>query len=250
MRRHSKFEKLVDCVNLAVKKEGKIMKHRKLLSFMLVLVISMLPIGGYALSDESTMEKYIPLQGGAFVTVRGSEADLERIGEEELRNIVEENGLEKGDVLNIHEVFVAEQQKYSSRMQKLRGYGVRTETTRTYIKDVVMSDVFLLSAAKGQTTALTEEYNGTVSTKIIAGTAYVVGEIGGSISAHISTTRRFTGPPEGSPYNTRAYRIRYDGKQYSFTQKMYDENDFLLGTRSGEARVPVSYSIYSIDRKI
>lgn len=226
------------------------MKHRKLLSFMLVLVISMLPIGGYALSDESTMEKYIPLQGGAFVTVRGSEVDLERIGEEELRNIVEENGLEKGDVLNIHEVFVAEQQKYSSRMQKLRGYGVRTETTKTYIKDVVMSDVFLLSAAKGQTTALTEEYKETVSTKMIAGTAYVVGEIGGSISAHISTSQQFTGPPEGDRNNTREYRIRYNYKQCSFTQKMCDENDFLLGTRSGEARVPVRYSIYSIDRKI
>ena len=217
---------------------------------MLVLVISMLPIGGYALSDESTMEKYIPLQGGAFVTVRGSEADLERIGEEELRNIVEENGLEKGDVLNIHEVFVAEQQKYSSRMQKLRGYGVRTETTKTYIKDVVMSDVFLLSAAKGQTMTLSEDYKGTVSTKMIAGTTYVVGDIGGSIAAYVSTTQQFTGPPEGNPNNSRAYRIRYNGKQCSFTQKTYDANDFLFGTRSGEARVPFGYTLYSIDRTI
>lgn len=226
------------------------MKHRKLLSLMLVLVISMLPIGGYALSDESTMEKYIPLQGGAFVTVRGSAADLERIGEEELRNIVEENGLQEGDVLYIEEVVTGEELRNFSEVPELFGYGVHTETTKKYIKNVVMKNRFLLSVGRGQTTTLTKEFSSGISTKIIAGTAFAAGEIGGSITARISTSHKFTGPPEGGKNNSRDYWIRYNGIHYSFTQKLYDENNSLLSTRSGEAHVPVSYSIYSIDKKI
>lgn len=108
----------------------------------------------------------------------------------------------------------------------------------------------MTSVAKGMTLNLIDEFKKTVGITITSGTPYDRGQIQGSVTARYSRSYEFVEPPEGSPYNSREYRVQFYYKDAIWFQKKLDLSGNLLGSQKGQAKLPTKYLLYSVDHAI
>lgn len=123
------------------------------------------------------------------------------------------------------------------------------QTRKSYGSEYATQDYFVISVAKGMTTTLETEYTKTIGVNFGATVPYVKAEIGSSFTAKISTTYKFTGPPEGSSYNSREFRIEFYAKPVHWTQTKLFLGD-AVESRTGTSYITTRYLLYSIDRKV
>lgn len=131
---------------------------------------------------------------------------------------------------------------------------IRTCTTsRTYGSQYVYKDVFIASAAKGETYTLTKSFSTSVELALEAGGVY------SGISAKAGLTTKVTYSvekkhqyegPSSSLYNAREYRVKLYAKKCYVTQKVKGWPSKHISTFKATYRVPVKYISYSRDYRV
>lgn len=111
---------------------------------------------------------------------------------------------------------------------------------------------FVISVAKGQTVAIGYEWSASLSCTITGGVDKDSLGITGSLSTKYSATQTFSGPPESSTNNTRAYYVKFFENRGTYTATCRDSS---LGTTitypvSGSYTEPSSFTSYSVDSKV
>ena len=131
---------------------------------------------------------------------------------------------------------------------------IRVNTTGT---NQTLATYFVTSCAKGSSETLTTEFTRTISSsvKLTAGNAGkpTAAELGisASVTAKITVSRTFSGPPETSPYNSRQYYIRFTGDTGTWSaQTVWQTNPANRPKISGTWLKPTSWAEYSVDRLI
>lgn len=115
-------------------------------------------------------------------------------------------------------------------------------------KNVFESDRFVDSCAKGETK--TVKYELTESLKLdYSGDLYGSLGLKGSITYVIEKGKELVGPPEGSLYNTREFRVKFYENKGTWSQKTH-LHDGRVFTETGTFTEPNRYVSYSIDRVI
>lgn len=214
-----------------------------LLSFVIMLSI---PVSAFAVAPE-LIEIPVSVDEKTTVTVVMPNELVKQFDVSEIEELVESNDMNDGDVITILEV-----KDIIDPVQDVQPqfWGYKYKTTKTAGSEWKAQNYFVISAAKGQTTTLSSKFSKTLTTSITAGNAFVKGDIGGSVTAEYSVSHQFVGPPESSSYNTREFRVQFYAKTVSFTQKKINSSNRVVATRSGKAKAPTRYALYSIDRKI
>lgn len=132
---------------------------------------------------------------------------------------------------------------------------LKTTTTQT---DVALNNYFVISVAKGATTTLSAEWKKTVKSSVSINSnaqgipAPLAGklEVSAEVTARYTVTRKFQGPPEESPYNSRQYRVRFYGDKGTWTGIAESQvNPANRPKVSGTWTKPTRYAEYSIDTK-
>lgn len=232
----------------------------KIKYFLCLLIILILPKAVHAQNCHDVKMKFTNSKG-EIINVVSKTNDKNSLSQAQIQELIDSNNLREGETLTIYEVSDGKnsdcQNNSSSEIDIfnnenfnfLSGFKYRTSINSS--KEVALNDYFITSAAKGQTIKLSSTYTRTVTTSIIAGTAFVKGDIGGSITAEYKETQSFKGPPENSYFNSREYRVKFYGNKVSFTQyKINSSNNKVVDKKTGKALVPTRFSIYSIDRRI
>lgn len=219
---------------------------KKLFAFILSMALMCtLAIPAFATSTDS--EKIpVTVNGDTTVWVDIPAEYRNQFGANEITALVEASDANDGDLITIHEIrdVVDENEGVQPR------WGYTYETSKTSGAEWKAQNVFVISAAKGQTTTLSSKFVKTLTTTITAGDAFVKADIGGSVTAEYSVTHQFVGPPETSEYNTREFRVQFYAKTVNFTQRKINSSGEVVDTVSGVADVPTRYALYSIDSKI
>jgi len=187
----------------------------------------------------------------ASVEVRIPSNYAEFLTDEELRSLIKDNQLEDGAAVNIERVVTINAPKSGGDLlQKILPEPIFTYKTdvRPVGGEQTMSDWFLTSVAKGQTTKIRRKFSHTE--KLSASQDYY-GKLGieNTVTAEVEKEETRVGPPEGSAYNSREFRIRFLGQNYNWTQTLYWLGNYHSQT-SGTATSPTRYYEYSIDRYV
>jgi len=130
---------------------------------------------------------------------------------------------------------------------------MRTTTTlRNYGSQYVWKDVFIASAARGETYTLTKKFSTSVTLSLTGGAVFsgVSAKSGlkTSVSYSVAKSYKYSGPK--APYNSREYRVKlYAGNCY-VEQLVRGYPSKNLRKYYATYRVPVKYASYSIDKKI
>ena len=122
-----------------------------------------------------------------------------------------------------------------------------TNKTYTSTNKLSHSD-HLTSAAKGQTVTLGYNYSYTV-TASVSGSFYDKLTLGlnGEIKVTYSRTDTFTGPPEGSPYNSRSFGVKYYINTGAYMSFVY-LNGGILSANLHTFSEPAYHDSYSTDK--
>lgn len=170
------------------------------------------------------------------------------LSEDEIDMLLDGEDLKDGDIVTIYDVVDAPEteENLNPGISLCSNPSYVTTTTKSG-SEYKGSSYFLISVAKGATVTLAKKFSQTVNLTVTAGTPYLKGALGSSVTATYSTTYKFTGPSESSSYNSREFRVRFYMQKICWTQKpsggQEDE------THSGTANVPTRYAMYSIDSK-
>lgn len=126
----------------------------------------------------------------------------------------------------------------------------RITKTTTEIK-VQKYDYFVISVAKGSTKKLTTTWKKSLSPSCSISALKSSLSLAGTIERTYTKEVTFAGPPEGSKYNSREYRVKFYENRGTFieTQRM-DDIGHKLPDRSGTWTSPHSYAEFSIDKKV
>lgn len=223
-------------------------KTRRVLSFTLSLIILIMafPISAMAQDPNEVIEFDLDVSDDITVNVAMPREYLGEMSEQELLDIAINEDLQDGERINIHHVGYAEQGSGCSP----RGlYTFQTNLTKSG-SEWAAQNFFIISVAKGATKTLQAALTQKLSIGITAGTPYsITAELDYSVSAYYSVTLQWKGPPEGSPYNSREYRVQFYAQTYRWVQDRY-----LVGVHAGQVsgtlNKPTRYAEYSIDRTI
>lgn len=167
------------------------------------------------------------------------------IPEEVVRELIERN-LDAGQItiMGYGEV-PTEVPAIQPRM--VRGY---SDVVKTYSqKDVYAKDVFVTSAARGQTMTLSTGWSNTLNASITGGIDTASLGITASITVSYSVQHQFTGTSENSQYNCREYRVEFRENRGTYTAKAHDDMPgFIIKVPiSGSFTEPCRYLFYSRD---
>lgn len=190
--------------------------------FSVILCLSIIFTSFSASSFASTANDQIfkvTAANNRVVTFKISSELTKEIGQERLRSIMNDLANENTDTssITILNFGLAKPNQISSTKNSaqysktaLAGYTTIGPVVKTYAtRNVLESDRFMASCAKGQTKTVTTTITSSLSStysNIPVGTGL---ELNGTISSSISVGTTLTGPPEGSPYNTREYRTKF-----------------------------------------
>lgn len=118
------------------------------------------------------------------------------------------------------------------------------------------SDRFIISVAKGQVITLTESltesyslqlassFDASLGIDIVGLKASLGSQTTSMISMTVSVTEQFSGPPEGSEYNSREFRVKFYHRYRDFRITVNGEYEF------GHFWEPMYHARYSIDKTI
>lgn len=132
----------------------------------------------------------------------------------------------------------------------------KVTTTNT---DVKLSDYFVISVAKGSQLTLSTEFNKTVSSSIsvtvsapgVSTPSATALGVSNSVTAKISVSKVFNGPPETSSANSREYRVRFYGDKGTWScTAVWTVNPANRPTLSGTWQKPTRWAEYSVDKYI
>lgn len=234
--------------------------NKKIKYIMAFVILLFLPKVSYAQESYNVRMK-VNNKDGAVINVASQANTLDSLSQAEIKQMIDSNNLRDGDTITIHEVS-DDMNSYipNNNIRNISTFnnlntnlfsGYKYKTSKVSSSEYAANNYFVISAAKGQSVRLTSRYSKTVSTSIIAGDAFIKGDIGGSVTAQYETSQTFNGPPDGSANNTREFRVQFYAKKVSFTQyKLNSSNNQVIATKSGKAAVPTRFALYSIDRKL
>lgn len=138
-----------------------------------------------------------------------------------------------------------------------RGWNYIDKKVTVTEKDVALERHLVMSVAKGASTTLSTEFSKTLSSsvKLVVGKAVAPtsGELGisGSVTAKISVTKTFNGPPENSPHNSRSFYIQFYGNKGEWSATaVWEFNQANRPKVSGTWTKPTSWAEFSLDRTI
>lgn len=126
------------------------------------------------------------------------------------------------------------------------------------IKEYQKKDDFVISVARGQTKTLSSKYSASIGGSYeasVGGSAYglaanLKNNLNWSIACEISKTVSFSGPDNGSCYNSREYRVRYYERRGTYTYKATGCQSGHTSVMTGTFKEPLRYLEYSIDHKV
>lgn len=201
-------------------------------------------------NDSIYEHRTLYLENGSIIEVYIPKSCAESVSAEEIQGIIEGHRLDDDCCITFYDTSVDQSLTGGyityDLFQPSPHYIYDTELTALTDPCVIKTE-FVISVAKGQTITLAEEYQGGLSLEIKTGTPFVEALIGGGITCTYKKTQQFTGPPEGSQYNSRSYYVRYLGQENEWVQRRYYYG-LLMGVASGTAIIPTEYQAYSIDR--
>ena len=220
------------------------MKKFVCMCLIFVLLIPSLSISAFA-AENNANHYQINIDEGTEVTVVVPSEFANKIGKTEIVSLVQDGHFNNGDVITVQEIVENENEEIQPYL--FETYETTTTATGAEYK---CQDYFVISAARGQTTTLSSEFSKTITVNITAGDPFVKADIGASVTAKYAITHQFAGPPEGSQYNSREYRVQFYAKPVSWVQTKYSSSGAWLGECAGHAIVPTKYLLYSIDHKV
>lgn len=221
---------------------------KKWISLLLAAVMVMaLPVS--ALATEPVRNEYkITTSSGARIDVAIPRELAGMVDKRDIVQLVEGENLKDGERITIWDVGVAEEPPVPE---------IQPQILYTYETDIFpggddkpWASYFVTSVARGMTLTLESEFTKTLSITITSGTPYNSALIQGSVTAKYTETHQFVGPPEGSPYNSREYRVQFYYKDAIWFQKKLDLSGNLLGSQKGQAKLPTKYLLYSVDHAV
>lgn len=224
-------------------------KITKLLQTMgLIMALLLASISAAAQEDKCTTVK---IDKDTEIIVDIPEEYAAYIGEDELIDIALENNLKDGDRINVESLgFIDESNVPQQTIQPRLDWTITYPTTLTLLSsNVVMKDDFIISVAKGETSQLSVEYNVTVDQKISGSYYTLSAELKSSVTAKFLISKIWTGPSEGSGYNSREFRVKYYGNKYNYVQQRLLDG-YVSGTKEGKVTKPTKYLSYSIDHVV
>lgn len=221
---------------------------KKWISLLLAAAMVMaMPVS--ALAAEPARNEYTITTGsGAQIDVAIPRELAGMVDKRDIAQLVEGENLKDGEKITIWDVGSGEESRVP---------GIQPQILYTYETDILpvgeekpLASYFVTSVARGMTLTLTDEFKKTVGITITSGTPYDRGQIQGSVTAKYTTSYEFAGPPEGSPYNSREYRVQFYYRDAIWFQKKLDLSGKLLGSQKGQAKLPTKYLLYSVDHTI
>jgi len=127
-------------------------------------------------------------------------------------------------------------------------------TSRTYGSQYLYKDVFIASAARGETYTLTKKFSSSISLSLESGSVFngtsAKSGLTSSVSYSVAKSHKYSGPPESSIYNSREYRVKFYAKKCNVTQKVKGYPSKHVTTYKGTYRVPVKYLSYSLNKRV
>lgn len=193
----------------------------------------------------------------------------------DIYDIVIENELSDGDVIEINETgllenscladsteevlylnsdgSIAEPETPQSRW-KWYDLILNIKSTWWYGSEYVAKDVFIASAARGEVYTLTKKFKSSLSLSLEAGATYsnITGKIASTstVSYEVEKSHKYTGPSESSSYNSVEFRVKFYAKKCYVTQavtgNISDHTSYYYATYV----VPTRYLSYSIYHKV
>ncbi|MDR2649391.1 MAG: hypothetical protein LBB94_06700 [Clostridiales bacterium] len=129
---------------------------------------------------------------------------------------------------------------------------IYTTTKTPTATKALAGDYFVISAAKGQVTTITNGWSKSLSASV-TGSYKDYGNLGlnATITKSYTKTDQFSGPPESSGYNSRVYQVKFYYNAGNWTQ-YYDKYDafgnlIIAGFVKGTYTEPHSFLAYSYD---
>lgn len=124
-------------------------------------------------------------------------------------------------------------------------------TKTTTATKVLKYDYFVISVARGSTKKLTTTWKKSLSPSCSISALKSSLSLAGTIERSYTKEVTFAGPPEGSKYNSREYRVKFYENRGTFTEtQRIDDVGHKLPDRSGSWTSPHSYAEFSIDKKV
>lgn len=261
------------------------MRLKKLLSIVMAIVVLAISVGVYndGVSQEPVLATYLAMpedninvpkgrytvtgENGEEINVIISEQCDGMISVDQIKEIIKENNIKNGESLSINEVSFAPNSSsgnfYDSYdvgqlsgdiVPQWKWYDIKLTISGSYYygREYVAKDVFIASAARGETYSLTEKFTaGLVFSRELGATySSVKAQIGAktSISYSVEKDHKYTGPERSSEYNSTEYRVKFYAKKCYVTQKVKGWPSNHTDTYSATFRCPQRYLSYSIDR--
>lgn len=135
-------------------------------------------------------------------------------------------------------------------------YYIKTTTANKSGEEYVCKDKFIISVAKGETVKLGQDFSCSVKTTLSADSEYfdlaaMKAGLTSTITCKISKTATYDSKNMAKGKNSREFRVKYYKQNYKRTQKKYRKaTDKLLETRKSTIKKPTRYLKYSVDRYV
>lgn len=192
-----------------------------------------------------------------------------RVSVGEIKEIIAENKMKSGERLTIHDVGKADIVSNGDIVENYNGNQISNDvmpqwrwydlwltinTSWYYGGEFVAKDVFVASAARGETYTLTKKFSSSLSYECETGMTYsdVKATIGAksSVSYQVEKSHKYSGPDRSSKYNTTEYRVKFYAKRCYVTQKVTGWPSDHTDTYKARFLCPQRYLSYSIDRLV
>lgn len=193
----------------------------------------------------------------------------------DIYDIVSENELSDGDVIEINEIGLIENTCFEDSIEEVlylnsdgsiadpgnaqsrwKWYDLilTIETSWRYGSEYVAKDVFIASVARGEVYTLTKKFKSSLSLSLEAGSTYsdVTGKIASTstVSYEVEKSHQYTGPSESSSYNSVEFRVKFYAKKCYVTQAVTGDISDHTSNYNATYVVPTRYLSYSIYRSV
>lgn len=207
-------------------------------------------------------------EDGEVINVVVSENVINEIEAEEIIDIIENNDFNSMDILTIDNVveydtadsigttlfYTGNSESTISPEWKWYDLWVYIKTTRSYGSEYKAKDVFIASAARGETYSLTKKFESSLSLSLESGVTYdgVSAKAGmtNKVTCSVEKNHKYAGPPEESKYNSREYRVRFMAKKCTVKQAVKGAQSKHTTNYKAVYKVPSRYISYSIDKTV
>lgn len=225
------------------------------ISFLVALstIASVSPLSAFAYSPNS-IEYTIKTGSDKEITVVIPENLRNDIKEEDIQSIISCNDLSDGDRITIVDAGLPTVESSTiTPPAEPNAITYRTTITGRGSTEFKIQDYFVISAAKGQITTLTSTFKRSIVTSFGTGIQApftLTAELQHTVTAEYTVSHEFSGPPEGSAYNSREFRVQFYAHDLYWKQEQLSPAGTVVATRSGTGCEPTKYLLYSIDHKV